>query len=609
MIAFNDLPIRRKLTLAIVATIALTLLLISTGFLTYEWSTFRQTALSNLVTQSRILAANSTAALVANDADEVQQMLGTLRADKDIVAAAVYDAQGRRLAFYRTAGAEPPGSLTSVPDEGHVFSMSNLTVYESITSHARPLGVLYIRTSLESMHRRFVIYGLVIVAILLTSSLVAFVLSSQLQQRITEPIQELARTAQAISAQGDYSRRATQYGNDELGALTNAFNQMLDEIREREQRLSASEERLRAALAAADMGTWRYYPDRGESIVDENFRRIYGLPSGNDTAIAAEMIQRIAPEDRDRASAALEKAMRNPDVQYTCEYRVNSAAGLRWVRDRGRVVRAPDQSIRYITGAVIDINEHKQAEEEIHRLNTDLEQRVAERTAQLEQINRELEAFTYSVSHDLRGPLRQIAGYAEIVHDDEASQLSDEARGCLGRIVAAATRLSRLVDSLLNLSHVGRKSLVLRRTRLDDLVTSALRELESETKNRKVEWQRQRLPIVDCDSSLMHVVFVNLISNALKYSRPRDVTIIHIGLQVENGETAVVIRDNGVGFDPRLQSKLFGVFERLHSDTSFEGTGVGLATVDRIIRKHGGRIWAKSAIDEGATFFFTLKGM
>jgi light-regulated signal transduction histidine kinase (bacteriophytochrome) len=306
---------------------------------------------------------------------------------------------------------------------------------------------------------------------------------------------------------------------------------------------------------------------------------------------------------------ALNQALQQPDAHYACDYRVRSASGIRWVRDRGRVVRAADGSVDYITGAVVDITERKHSEEEIKRLNADLEQRVTERTAQLEQSNRELEAFTYSVSHDLRGPLRHMSGYAEIVHDDPASKLSDEARTCLGRISGAATRLTRLVDSLLNLSRVGRQQLVLQRTRLDDLVTAALRELEAETKNRQVEWHRQRLPIVDCDPSLMHLVFVNLLSNALKYSRPREVALIHIGMQVENGETAIVVRDNGVGFDPRFQSKLFGVFERLHSASAFEGTGVGLATVDRVIRKHGGRIWARSAVNEGATFYFTLKGM
>jgi PAS domain S-box-containing protein len=609
MTPFRDLPIRRKVALTIVATNAIVLLLTSAAFMVYEWSTFRGTALTNLTTLSRIIAENTTAALRFNNDDDARNVLATLRAEKDIVAAALYDAKGRRAAEYRTPNAETPLTLTSVPPAGHTIRTTELLVYQPVVHDRGQLGTLLVQSSLAALQQRILLYGLIMLTILGTSALVAFALSSQLQSRITEPIRELAATAQAIADQGDYSRRASRYGNDELGALTDAFNRMLGEIKEREQRLSASEERLRVALAAADMGTWRYYPDRRVSIVDENFRRIYGLPPGNGTVTADEMTARIFPEDRERAWTAFQDGMSAPDKQYACEYRVQAPDGVRWVRDRGRVIRRDDGSIDYVTGALVDITERKHAEEEIFRLNADLERRVMERTAELERANRELEAFSYSVSHDLRGPLRHMTGYAEIIHDDEASQLSDEARTCLGRISGAATRLSRLVDSLLNLSRVGRHQLVLQQTRLDDLVTTALRELESETKNRRIEWQRQRLPVVDCDPSLMHIVFVNLISNALKYTRPRDVAIIHIGMQVENGETVVLVRDNGVGFDPRFQSKLFGVFERLHSGNAFEGTGIGLATVDRVIRKHGGRIWAKSAVDQGATFYFTLRGM
>jgi PAS domain S-box-containing protein len=606
---FRDLPIRRKVAMTIIATSGIALLLTSAAFMLYEWTNFQATALSNLTTLSRLIAQNSTAALRFNDEEDARGTLATLRAEKDIVTAALYDAQGRRVAFYQTTGSPPPAELDAVPSTGYVFSSRRLKVYEPVVHETRRWGTLVVQSSLAAMYWRFLLYGAIVLTILGTSSLVAFALSSRLQQRITDPIQELAETAHAITDQSDYSRRASRYGDDELGALTDAFNRMLDEIKEREQRFLASEERLRVALAAAEMGTWRYYPAKRESIVDENFRRIYGLPAGNGTATAEEVTACIVPEDRERTWAALDQVLQNPDGQYACDYRVRSTDGIRWVRDRGRVMRAVDGRVEYITGALVDITERKHAEEEIQRLNADLEQRVAERTAQLEQSNRELEAFTYSVSHDLRGPLRHMSGYAEIVHDDAASTLSDEARSCLGRISSAATRLTRIVDSLLNLSRVGRQQLVLQRTRLDDLVTAAMRELEAETKNRRVEWQRQRLPIVDCDPSLMHIVFVNLLSNALKYSRPRDVAVIHIGMQVENGETAIVVRDNGVGFDPRFQSKLFGVFERLHSPSAFEGTGIGLATVDRIIRKHGGRIWAKAAVNEGATFYFTLKGM
>jgi PAS domain S-box-containing protein len=608
---FRDLPIRRKVALAIVATSAITLLLTSGAFIVYEWTSFRQAALTNLTTLGHIIGENTVAAVRFGNAEDARETLATLRAEKDVIAAALYDAKGIQIAAYGTGKSAPPATLTSVPAAGHEFSVMDLRVYEPIVHESHRFGTLLMHSSLSAVHQRLLLYGLIMVAIFGTSSLVAFALSGRLQERITQPVRELAETARTITEKGDYSRRATRYGDDELGALTDAFNRMLDEIKEREQRLSASEERLRFALGAASMGTWRYYPDRRESMVDENFRRIYGLPDDKENASAAELNARIFPEDRDRTWTALEKdLLRDATGHYAADYRIlSSNGGVRWVRDRGQVVRRDDGQVDYITGALVDITERKQAEEEIKRLNADLEQRVAERTAQLEQSNRELEAFTYSVSHDLRGPLRHMSGYAEIVHDDARSQLSDEARACLGRISGAATRLSRLVDSLLDLSRVGRRELVLQRTRLDDLVTSALRELESETKNRQVDWQRQRLPIVDCDASLMHIVFLNLLSNALKYSRPREVAKIHIGMEVENGETIVLVRDNGVGFDPRFQSKLFGVFERLHSAAAFEGTGIGLATVDRIIRKHGGRIWAKSAVNEGATFFFTLKGM
>jgi PAS domain S-box-containing protein len=605
---FRDLPLHRKLALTIVVTSAFALLLMSAAFLIYEWRIFRTATLTNLVTLSRIIADNSAPAVSSRNMPEAREIVEALKAEKDIVSAAIYDLRGERMAYYSTTSRLPPATVPAIPANNHLFGASHLVVFEPISEENRRLGTLMIESGLAAMQQRFVLYSVIVLAILGTSSLVAFAFSSQIQRRITAPIQDLARTAQAITERNDYSIRATRHGNDELGALTDAFNRMLDEIKEREQRLSASEERLLVALGAADMGTWRYYPARSESVVDDNFRRIYGLQPGNAPAKDSEIAARIYPEDRDRVRAALDQALKGSEP-YAFEYRLGSPDGLRWVRDRGRVVRRPDGSVDYLTGAIVDITEHKQAEEEIRRLNADLELRVAQRTTELEHANREMEAFAYSVSHDLRGPLRHISGYVEIIHDDPDSRLSPQVQSCLNRMGNAATRLSRLVDSLLNLGHVGRRQLVLQRTRLDDLVTAALRELEPETKNRRIEWQRQRLPTVDCDPSLMHTVFVNLLSNALKYSRPRDPAIIHIGMNVENGQTEIVVRDNGVGFDPRTQDKLFAVFERLHSATAFEGNGIGLATVDRIIRKHGGRIWAKAEVDKGATFSFTFPGL
>jgi PAS domain S-box-containing protein len=249
-----------------------------------------------------------------------------------------------------------------------------------------------------------------------------------------------------------------------------------------------------------------------------------------------------------------------------------------------------------------DITDEKRAEAEIKALNITLRERIAE----LDTTNKELEAFTYSVSHDLRAPLRHVDGFSKLLVEKHRAELSTDALGYVEIIRDSVLQMGMLIDDLLNLTRVGRTQLSMQVTGLNSLVEEVRADLARANPDRMIEWKVETLPFADCDPGLMKQVFVNLLSNAVKFTRPRKPAIIEVGAVRQDGQPVVFVRDNGVGFSMKYAKKLFGVFQRLHRAEDFEGTGVGLATVQRIIRKHGGRVWAEAGLDKGATFYFTL---
>jgi light-regulated signal transduction histidine kinase (bacteriophytochrome) len=252
------------------------------------------------------------------------------------------------------------------------------------------------------------------------------------------------------------------------------------------------------------------------------------------------------------------------------------------------------------------IEARKLAEKEILKLNSELEQRILDRTAQLKIVNLELEAFSHSVSHDLRAPLRHINGFAEILKEEYYDQLPEKAKNYLDTISDSAKKMNILIDDLIKLSRTNRIELKKSMLKMNQVLDDALSEVQPLLENRKVDINISTLPEVIGDYNLLRLVWVNLLDNAIKYTRPRKKAVIKIDYNEEKEEFIFCIHDNGVGFDMNYAQKLFGAFQRLHSTDEFEGTGIGLSNVRRIISRHSGRTWAEAELDKGASFYFSL---
>ncbi|MFH0990115.1 MAG: PAS domain S-box protein [bacterium] len=323
-------------------------------------------------------------------------------------------------------------------------------------------------------------------------------------------------------------------------------------------------------------------------------------------------IQVIHPDDKQSAEAVEKQwEIATDEDLFSMEYRVRTKDGdWRWILGREKVLkRTGEGRVHQIIGLATDFTDRRKAEEEIRRLNTELEQRVRDRTVQLESTNKELEAFSYSVSHDLRAPLRHVSGFVDLLRDHTKDTLDAQSTRFINTIAKSAVQMGTLIDDLLAFSRIGRAELRTARIATALIVEDVLKELEHETRDRSILWTVGQLPEVRADHTLIKLVFSNLISNALKFTRKIEEAHIEIGClttEEQSQEYIFFVRDNGAGFEMKYVDKLFGVFQRLHTVEEFEGTGIGLANVRRIVHRHGGKSWAEGILDGGATFFFSI---
>lgn len=615
---FKDMPLARKLTAIILVVSLSAMLLVRATFFTLDYRELRQRTVEQLKTLGDITVKNCAAALAFGDPNEARDTLAALSSDKNVVAACLYDRAGGIFTEYPASA--PADYFPAAPGADGFsrdgFYVSGFQAVEQPGSGR--LGTLYIRFDTSPIIYAWLWHSLVVTpAIFLLALVAAYLLSRELQRKITGPILDIAGAARAISDRQDYSVRVGTLGRDELGQLAEAFNQMVERIQKQNKAIMESENQLKTivenlseGLAVSDLnGRLLHFNQTAlvmygfESLADcqvhlSRIREIFELSTLDGRVIAAEEwpLARILAGEHIHN---LELRIHNREKGWS---KIFGYGGALVKDDKGKPIMA--------IATINDITQRKMAEMEVKKLNMELERRVAQRTAQLEIANQDLEAFSYSVSHDLRAPLRHIDGFAGLLAKRNAAALNDEGRRYLGTISAAAKRMGCLIDDLLAFSRSRRAEMSRSTVDQDELVASVVRDGAYDQRTPAIEWKIAGLPPVTADAAMLRQVWHNLIENASKYSGKREFPCIGIGHLWDEArqECVFFVKDNGVGFDMAYADKLFGVFQRLHSQEEFEGTGIGLANVRQIVARHGGRTWAEGRVGVGATVYFSLPG-
>jgi PAS domain S-box-containing protein len=413
-------------------------------------------------------------------------------------------------------------------------------------------------------------------------------------------VTESRRTEDALRALGaELANRA---------AALEAANRELELYAKSDRKRAEASDRNEAYLAEAQKltqtGSWAWNPRFDEMLhCSEEIYRLYGLDQQAGTPTYSALLDRIHPEDREWVRQTTDEGARLKEERLL-DYRIILPDGtLKYIRSIRRPILDETGSIIEIVGTSVDVTESRRTEDALRSLSDEL----ANRAAALEAANKELESFAYSVAHDLRAPLRHTVGYAELLHKHTSSTLDDKSARYLNMILESSKRMGNLIDDLLSFSRIGRAETKKTLVDLRQLVREVVRELAQETGGRDIIWTIGTLPVCYGDRAMLKQVLSNLVSNAVKFTKTRAQAQIEIGsMDSQQDEVEVFIRDNGVGFDMQYANKLFGVFQRLHGLDEFDGTGIGLAVVQRIIHRHGGQVRAEAAVDRGATFFFSL---
>ncbi|MDP3177069.1 MAG: PAS domain-containing protein, partial [Spirochaetaceae bacterium] len=395
------------------------------------------------------------------------------------------------------------------------------------------------------------------------------------------------------------------------GVLATAHKQRMEFFRREAQSratLRSSEEKLRLALAAGGQGLFDLDVKTGEAQVNAEYASMLGFDPAGFRETAASWLDRVHPEDRPALQRALSGSGQAEAPDFQVEVRQCVPSGeWKWILVLGTIIERDRAGYPVrILGTTMETTRRRNFEDELKAFNARLEKRVAERTAKLEASNKELEAFAYSVAHDLRSPLRAIDGFCRILEEESSPAIQGEGLRALGIIRASANKMDSLISDLLELSRIGRIDPKFVRLDMRAMAEAAFAELAAAGEAEDFGFVVREMPDAKADPFLIGRVWTNLLSNAVKFSKPKPQRLVEVGGYASDGLNIYYVQDRGVGFDPRYADKLFGIFERLHSEAQFPGTGIGLAIVARVVARHGGRAWGEGHLGEGATFYFSL---
>jgi PAS domain S-box-containing protein len=622
---FGLRSVRHKLLAGVLLTSMAALLVTGVAMLVYDLRSYHDRQVDDLTTQAEIIGRSSAAALQFDDSKFAGDNLALLSSRPGIRAGAIYNARGALFASYVREG--EAGDLPSLPESDGVHVKGEiLEIHRRVIANGEILGTVYLQSHYEFRERLWN-YLAIVLGVSALALAVSWVLSLWLQASVTKPILDVTGVARNVVERRDYTLRATKTTQDEIGYLVEAFNDMLAEIGRRtealetanrklerqiaerseaERALRDSERRNRTLVNATTSVVWTTDGDRLFSVEQPAWGRYTGQTDAESRGKGWR--KAFHADDRDLIDGRWDAAAEAKEP-FECEVRLWYAAssGYRIVSLRAAPVLDSEAGIVEWIGTVTDIDDRRRAEEEIKNLNTELEERVRARTVELEATNKELEGFSYSVSHDLRAPLRAIDGYSQMLEEDYRDRIDEEGQRLLAIVRQETGKMGHLIDDLLAFSKLSRKPVdVSSEIDMTHLAKDVAAELMREQKEDRVRLDIWPLPKVPGDRAMLRQVWVNLLSNALKYSGSKPKMEILVTGEVSDGHAVYRVADNGVGFDMKYAGKLFGVFQRLHKADEFEGTGVGLAIVHRVVTRHGGSVRADGKVGEGATFYFTL---